>query len=148
MARHSHGARALVAALICGSLLGCNRTFAVNEKVQGTLRMNGKALPNVRVDFYPQLGPDNAAPTSGGYTDDEGRFTLKCANGQSGAVVAKHKVVLLRGRAPASDEEKQSSDQPLKLAPPIPSAYSTASKTPLEIEVTMDRSEYELVVVP
>jgi hypothetical protein len=44
--------------------------------------------------------------------------------------------------------EKQDGGPALKLAPPIPQRDSIASHTPLQVEVTMDRSEYDLVVVP
>src|SRR2546423_12618151 len=94
--------RPAVATCICllaVMILGCGPRFIVNETVEGTLKMEGKPVPNVRVEFLPQMGAEHSAPPSGGYTDSNGYYKLTCNNGKPGAVVAKHKVVLLQGRA-------------------------------------------------
>jgi hypothetical protein len=82
-----------------------------------------------------------AESNSTAVTDEDGRFTLTCAsNGQPGAVVGKH--VVLVAEAPLPDELRNSRDA-LEIARyraklgnrPIPSAYSSVSQSPLRIEI-------------
>jgi hypothetical protein len=62
---------------------------------------------------------------------------LVCDNQKSGAVIGKHSVVVLQGRTdPANGIPLQSFV--------IPIAYTIASQTPLKMEVTADRHNYDL----
>src|SRR5438046_1192623 len=99
-------AATVLACLLPVVMLGCGPRFILNEKVEGTIKMDGKPVPNVRVEFLPQMGAEHTAPPSGGYTDENGYYKLTCNNGKPGAVVARHKVVILQGRAAVSPEEK------------------------------------------
>jgi len=75
-------------AFVLGAL-GCGGPTIV--EVTGTVKLNGKALDKVQVQFCPE----QPGPRSIGMTDESGRFTLKTDDGQrSGAVVGSHRVVL------------------------------------------------------
>jgi hypothetical protein len=80
--------------------------------VSGRVTLDGKALPDATVMFVP--APPAASkdkdplPSSVGVTDADGRYTLMLNSGPKtkGAVVGKHKVIIVLGaRGPSSDEE-------------------------------------------
>ena len=62
--------------------------------VSGVIKVDGKPYKNAVVSFQPVGTPDNPAPGQGSsaLTDEEGRYTLVCDNGQTGAVAGKHRV--------------------------------------------------------
>ncbi len=71
-------------------MLGCSKgpRFA---PVEGKVTRNGKALNNVRVEFWPETD----GPKSTGITDDEGHYSLKTEDGKvDGAVVGNHRVIV------------------------------------------------------
>jgi hypothetical protein len=63
-------------------------------KVSGVVKLNGKPYPNAIVLFQPVGGKDNVNPGRGssGVTDANGRYSLKCDDGQDGAVIGTHQV--------------------------------------------------------
>jgi hypothetical protein len=133
--------------LLAGS--GCGKTYSLNEQVEGSIKVDGKPLVGVVVDFVPQA--TEALPNSTGVTDEGGQFKLCCQN-RSGAVIGKHKVVIHPGRPrspfdPEPVKGPSATPVPPKSNPPVPSAYTVASSTPLETEVTADKhTGYDLVV--
>src|SRR5437899_3346693 len=80
--------------LLCGTILpllvalaGCSGDGPKIVSVSGTLTYKGKPVPNVNIDFTPEQGRASLAQT-----DAEGRFTVKYADRQEGAIVGKHKI--------------------------------------------------------
>jgi hypothetical protein len=71
-------------------------------------------------------------------TDEQGRYQLSCENSESGAVIGKHRVMILQGRSDPSAPKLA------KPNPRIPGAYGVASTTPLMIEVKPDQHTYNL----
>lgn len=70
--------------------IGCGGPAIV--EVTGTVKLNGKALDKIQVQFCPE----QPGPRSMGMTDESGRFTLKTDDGQrDGAMVGSHRVVLI-----------------------------------------------------
>lgn len=122
---------------------GCAR-FTYNDSVEGTIKMGGKPVPNVVVRFVPEQV--KGAPGSGGVTDENGHFTLTCDNGHSGAVVAKHAVVVLPGRGggadPNADPKAAAGDA--KSRPTVPKIYGSVNTTQLHEDVTKDKHTYDL----
>jgi hypothetical protein len=111
-----------------------------NNQVEGTVKLDGVAVPNVLVRFVPD-DPKVQGPASGGYTDEQGHFTLTCENKKAGAIIGKHKVLIMSGRGdPDSKPGKTSGTKTLI----IPTVYSNPINTPLEMEVTADRHTYDL----
>jgi hypothetical protein len=138
----------LAAALLFGAA-GCGggKSWAVNDRVEGTVKLDGAPLANVLVQFVPDVDPKTQAPTASGYTDDKGQYTLTFDNQRPGAVVGKNYVVVLRGRTAGGgvdDRDPQARQAPAGAA--LPEAYSLAAKTPLTVEVTADRHTYDLAL--
>lgn len=65
--------------------------------VSGRVTLDGKPLAGAYVYFQP-VAPEGsntaAAPGSAGHTDTNGEYTLKGTDGQDGAWVGKHKVMI------------------------------------------------------
>lgn len=60
-------------------------------EVEGVVKLNGKALGKIQVEFWPETD----GPRSMGVTDADGKFTLTTDDGKRiGASVGWHKVVL------------------------------------------------------
>ncbi len=76
-------------------LAGCGPSHYV--PVSGVVTVNGKPYRNAVVQFQPIGTKENPRPGRGstGKTDENGRFTLKSADGYAGAVVGKHRVRIL-----------------------------------------------------
>jgi hypothetical protein len=131
------------------SCTGCGDPAAqLNEQVEGTVSLDGTPLANVVIQFVPAAEGNKQPPGSSGYTDDKGKYRLACDNGKSGAVVGKHRVMVLTGRGEgnrgADDRDPESAKgTPGRRNPAVPPAYATL-KTPLEVEVTPDRHTYDL----
>jgi hypothetical protein len=114
------------------ALAGCGGGPEV-APVEGVLRVNGRPMGKVFVQFHPDPDRGTTGPSSSAVTDDEGRFRLRYdtpggAEPAEGAVVGWHRVVLAdysrfddgSGRAPPSK---------------IPDTYWTVLHTPLRAEV-------------
>jgi hypothetical protein len=99
--------------------------------VQGRVRLDGRPLPNATVQFVPVTGAGDQVPrpSSVGTTDEEGRYSLVLDNRSKtpGAVVGKHKVIILLGARPAAGETQPTFHQQL------PARYNR--KTELECDV-------------
>jgi hypothetical protein len=143
------GAAALLLAALAG---GCAKVPPPLTEAGGVVLLDGQPLPNARVEFVPELADFGAEMNSAGVTDDKGRFQLTCSEKQQpGAVVGKHRVVVMEAPVPA---EFRNSGQKAQAAHaeylarqknrPIPADYGNASKTPLRVEVTRGQRDYTL----
>ncbi len=121
---------------------GCAKPPPLGE-VSGTVTMEGKPLAGVNVTFSPivEKGQPRLASSSG-TTDAAGRYTLTCEDGRPGAMVGKHRVVVVRPR-PGRGSPEAAQPPP---GPGIPSIYTTASATPLEFEVAAGSNDIPLEV--
>ncbi len=128
--------RFCVCAFVLAALVGCADSGPRMAEVEGTLKLKGKPLDKIQVEFWPMAG----APRSRGLTDAEGRFTLTTDDGKrKGAVIGSHKIVLrdvgvlgdkFLGRA------GENVDMTKGKKPQVSDAYSDPHKTPLNREVT------------
>jgi hypothetical protein len=123
---------ALVTTLVF--LMGCGsgNQFA---RVSGRVTLNGKPLANATVSFQP-ISPENssiAAPGSTGKTNEKGEFTLIGLNGEPGAWVGKHRVVitLLAPEVGESDERPPRGGWPQKEQ--VPEKYNNKSKETFDV---------------
>lgn len=140
----------LATGLILAFAVGCAKAPPSVVEVSGVVLIDGKPLPKAKVEFVPQLKDFGAQYNSVGITDDQGRFTLTCGIQQPGAVVGQH-IVLIDDHIPGdfrrADGETQAR-QAQYLASlknrPIPDEYKSLAKSPLHVEVTADKKEYEL----
>jgi hypothetical protein len=133
-------------------IAGCGGpTMKLNELVEGTATLEGTPLAYVRVEFFPQSPPGLRPPGSSAMTDEQGHFRLTCENQMPGAIIGKHRVIVMQPRTEERSADPRAQPQeaaPLpksaKKNPPIPAAYIIASKSPLDIEVTPDQHTYDL----
>jgi hypothetical protein len=108
-----------------------------NEQVEGTVKIDGTAVPGALVRFVPD-DPTVQGPASSGYTDEKGHFTLTCENGKAGAILARHNVLVLAGRG---GDETVAARRVV-----LPAVYGNPVQTPLKIEVTADKHTYDLAL--
>src|SRR5262249_42447577 len=101
-------------------------------------------LRHVQVIFLPDEQQGTKGPRSTAITDEQGRFRLVCDNGQPGAVVGHHRVILFesarlseqrgeRGGERSAEAAPRNPDAPKN--PPLPQEYKTAAATPVQREV-------------
>ena len=131
------------------AIVGCDSDVQMNEKVEGTVKLDGAPLANVLVEFIPNLKSKEQAPVSRATTDSSGHFVLMCINEKPGAVVGKHNVLIRVGRggkSGAADDMDAPQDVNRGKGRLIPSEYASASKTPVKVEVTAEQHSYDINV--
>jgi hypothetical protein len=110
---------------------GCGSPPPQNDRVEGTVTLDGAKLAGVRIEFMPLTPVAQGVPLrSKAVTDANGHFSLTCANNKPGAIIDQHRVTI----NPPAD----------KAEPQVPSVYGVSGSTPLYIEVTADKHDYEL----
>ena len=126
--------------------VGCWKANApMNEKVEGTVKVNGKPLAGVIVSYVPE-GVSGLLSGSA-ITDANGHYEVQ--TGESpGAVIGKHSVLIHVGRGLASraNDPQAAQPDPANSAPApatnaarIPPGYSDLQKPLLTVEVTADK---------
>jgi hypothetical protein len=114
-------------------IAGCGRDPRL-EPVEGTLRMNGKPLANVQVEFLPEA----SGPRSRGVTDQDGHYSLATDGQKSGATLGSHRVLLydlqVYNDQPTGRMKKDQDATPERPSR-IPAAYANPASTPLIKEV-------------
>jgi len=129
-------------------VIGCSSGPRLAE-VTGTVKLNGKPLANVMVEF----NPDSATGVrSTGTTDEHGQYTLVCDDQRPGAMVGRHRVVLhdlgiyggqFLGR---KLEQAGTKGGPVLKPSRIPSLYESTARTPLKKEVKPEPQTIDLDV--
>jgi len=102
------------------SVAGCGDSSSFETApVSGTVTLQQEPLPNATVQFQPIAGKDGqAGPGSYGTTDERGEYILRTIDGQPGAVVARHRVMI--SLPSGSDSE---SDTVLYIDPRVPAKF-------------------------
>lgn len=85
--------------------------------VSGKVTLGGKPLVGAAVTFQP-VSEDQEAPSSFGKTDEEGKYTLETATGETGAIPGPHTV-----RISKSQGEEEDSDEILQFPNLVPDEY-------------------------
>ena len=143
---------------LCLFLAGCGTPGPELQPVKGRVLKGGEPLKGVSVTFSPV----NPGPSSGGITDDEGKFVLLCQSGRAGAVVGKHKVVLtaataanagpvgmeamMAARKASEGGGKRGELAKSKEAPSFSPEYGDAQKTSLSYEVKAGANDFDVVI--
>jgi hypothetical protein len=116
---------------------GCSGGPKMAE-VSGTVRLNGKPMAKVMVEFVPDA---RTGKRSTGTTDQNGLYTLVCDDQRPGAIVGPHRV-LLHDLAIFGDkvmgrkwESVGTPGGPPAIKSRIPSSYESTTHTPLKKEV-------------
>jgi hypothetical protein len=133
--------------LACLAAAACGSKARFADTVEGKLTKGTAPLAGVRVQFVPQDTSQGQLPLSSATTDEKGFFRLtREDNGKPGAVLGKHKVVLVPGRPGGGPRSRDEDDKPAPAIAPVPDAYHTLATTPLEIEIKADQKDYPLQV--
>jgi len=144
--------------LLALTLTGCGDGGPSLNAVTGTVTKGGEPLKGISVTFSPV----EAGPSSGGITNDEGKFVLLCQSGKAGAVAGKHKVVLSMAAssdaAPVGYEAmlaaRQASESKGERGAPaktednatFPKEYGDAKTTPLSYEIKAGSNDFDVVI--
>jgi hypothetical protein len=105
---------------------GCGGQAPV-APVEGTLKMNGKPLADVKVDFLPET----SGPRSSGVTDKRGHYTLTCDDNRPGAVVGPHRIVAVDLSVYGDKPIPKGREAEVLLKPSrLPAHYGDVTKTP------------------
>ncbi len=96
--------------------------------VTGTVKLDGKPLPDAQVTFIPLDGTGGRPGTA--TTDGNGRYVLHFSEGREGAIPGKNRVQITTGRSSGEDAD----GNPVAAVPEkVPMTYN--SKTTLEFVV-------------
>jgi hypothetical protein len=129
--------------LVLGTLFlaGCGGSKYPTAPVSGTVRMNGKPLPDAALTFQP-IGGGMASVAA---TDQDGRYTLEFYDsGQPGAVVAKHRVVIRTHRRSNTEDTSSDVSNP-QLRDPIPQRYNDNTELTMEVPAEgTDSADFDL----
>lgn len=135
----NRGIRCAGLLVVSGLLLvvGCGKSSEFPlAPVSGTVTQNGNPLAGVNVMFMPESG--KGAP-SGGLTDASGKFSLQYNNGQSGAVLGQHRVVIsVPGEEPPPPT---GGEKPARAVKPAPEYFKTATVQDAQNDFTFEVTE-------
>lgn len=136
------GTCVLVASLMIAT--GCGSRGPQMADVEGTVKLNGKPLERIAVEFWPE----SDGPRSIGETDKEGKFVLMSDSGKrKGASVGKHKVIL-RDAAVLGDKflgrAAENVDMSQGRKSRLTKRYTEAATTPLTREVKPGKNTIDL----
>lgn len=98
------------AMLWCCSLAGCGSPGPKLGTVSGTVTLDGKPVPDAKVEFQP----DGGGSPSYGTTDAGGRYELMYTHDKAGAMVGHHSVRITTGRT-ITDPDGEALDIPETL---------------------------------
>ena len=116
--------RLTILGLLLVGLSGCGGP----ESLSGSVTLDGKPLPGAAVVFFPE---GEGAETVVGSTDDEGRFVITPAAGESIAY-GKYKVIVSK-REDLTPAQIDAFVTPKEILPP---KFSDLSQTELVVEIT------------
>jgi hypothetical protein len=120
--------------LLAVTFTACSQVGSVDvAQVSGTVTMDGKPLPKAIVTFAPSE-EGTEMPPSVGATDSEGRFTLRTATGQVGAIPGTHNVLITNEGAEAGVELPDDRSLWKKPENPVPDKY----RDPLNPAITFN----------
>jgi hypothetical protein len=121
----------LLAAALLALLAGCGGDARL-ARVSGTVRYNGKPLANAYVGFWPDEPGLRAAS---GTTDANGHYRLTTFQGNDGAMVGKHRVMVRAEETPGGPP-KAADDITYKRGKLLtPLRYSNVETSKLTAEV-------------
>jgi hypothetical protein len=140
--------------LLVAGVAGCGGSKYA--PVSGVVTLNGKPYGKAVVSFQPHATKDNPNPGRGssGYTDENGRFTLKSDDGHEGAVVGNHRIRIMTRRDNTTgefDPEVGSPDLDPKARPrgfvePIPPEWYATSTKDFEVPAGgTDQANFDIV---
>jgi len=137
----------LVALLFAGGVFtaaGCGRKVDL-ASVEGKVTLGGQPLSGVVVTFFPVSEGSTGLPDVSATTDAAGKYRIEAADGTSGAVVGKNRVVVDWPPRVRSDEGAPPPPKPTAV---IPLQYTVAGMTPFIVEVRAGAQTIDFPLVP
>jgi hypothetical protein len=136
------------AGVLLVALVGCGN--AGYAPVSGVVTLDGQPYARAVVSFQPIGTKDNQNPGRGSsaYTDENGRFVLKCDNSIDGAVIGKHTVrIMTRGNdVVGQSPEGGSPDGGTARVDPIPPEWNALSKVEFDVpRGGTDKANFDIV---
>ena len=115
--------------LLALMLVGCGGSNAPDLiEVSGVLKIDGAPAENIMLHFVPKTTDESInAPTSHGLTDAEGKFVLRSAKNELGALAGLHLVTLYD-----TEEERPAQGQEATKPRRLAAKYSSGG---MEVEV-------------
>ncbi len=121
--------------------------------VSGVVTVDGKPYAKAVINFQPVGTADNPNPGRGSsaYTDENGRFVLKCDE-KDGAIVGKHLVrIMTRGNDVIGQAPGESSPDGAPKGgarrDPIPAEWNSDSKVEFEVPKDgTDKANFDIIV--
>ncbi len=113
---------------------GCGRGPALAE-VSGTVRLNGKPMPKALVEFVPDSATGTTGPSSMGFSDERGQYSLTTSGHAAGVVVGTHRVVVIDLISYPTNPGDERGVEKVMGKPRIPDHYRDVFQTPLRKEV-------------
>ena len=129
------------------ALVGCGGDGIKIAEVEGTVKLGGKPLDKIMVEFWPE----SDGPRSFGETDAEGHFKLKTDDGKrDGASVGSHKVIL-KDSGVLGDKFMGRAGENMDMAkgkkPRVSGKYASPETTPISKTVEADKkNEFDIEV--
>jgi hypothetical protein len=133
--------RCLVCALLTLAIPSCAGSHLATAEVEGTVSCRQKPVSNVQVQFVPDALQGTAGPRSTAITDERGYFYLEFDDGEPGAVVGQHRIVIIetpqetRGDKVNEHGSRQGPRKNMTPARLIDEQYSKVATSPLTREV-------------
>lgn len=141
--------------LACGLValaVGCSGKSGY-APVSGVVTIDGVPYAKAVVSFQPIGGKDNPNPGRGSsaYTDENGRFVLRCDGETDGAVVGKHLVrIMTKGNEVVGQDPNWSSEDGApsgkRNVDPIPPEWNALSKKEFDVPAGgTDKANFDIV---
>jgi hypothetical protein len=87
-------------------MLGCGDSDFQFAPVSGKVTLNDQPLADATITFLPSGSAGEAGPPSWAVTDAQGSYSLQSRDGQTGAVVGQHRVMITTSKEPEGDDER------------------------------------------
>ena len=144
----------LAMSILLVAVIGCSDGTKL-ASVSGVVKLDGKPYGKAVVSFQPIGTKDNANPGRGSsaYTDENGRYVLKCDGTQNGAVIGKHQVrIMTRGADNiTADPTKGSDDDTSKQkrdVDPIPPEWHSRSDKEFDVPASgTDKADFDITSI-
>lgn len=122
-------------------LVGCQKNHPDVGEVQGIVTLDGRALPDARVTFYPLSGGRSSQAVS----DQNGRYELTLLHGIKGTMLGKNAVSVSTAAEAEYDEEN--GDRIIRPARHelIPAKYNANSTLVFEVKAGSNEINLDLL---
>ncbi len=129
--------------LVALAALGCGGPTHIFGTVEGVVRIKGKPVEGIYLEFTPDPDRGGRGPSSQSTSGPDGRYTLKCTDAKSavstdGAVVGWHRVLAYDLKRPTAVQGE--APKPSRVA----DVYSQIDTTPLKFEVKPGQQTFEI----